>query len=1077
KSYLSDNLPQITESIVNWVRQNNNEINKLIEDSVNEVIKEADPLKGKLLSTLKNSYLNNLSEKYNIVQKIIHYIQQETEPEKLSVNISSKIIEYLSSASIGEILSTAENNKVISSLKTADYITSYLNDSIKSIIDEFINKILSLKIKDILPQEFYSKEIIKNKIISSSLINKSLSKRANNLVNKYLNKNLNELIANDNLNNFIPNFKDYINKSLNENKHNITKLFKEELYENINSINLYDILNKNANIVNSIKEKIINEFKVMSNEVKNSKLSSVFDKINEIDNINKNSSEMLRKLIINNMDTILSGSIKAIVLENLNKLSDDELVDFANDFIGRELQPIMYFGGILGLIAGIILAWVQNSPPNLGKITLANMFTCALVGLLTNVIAIDMIFKPYKENKLLSKTPFLRNFSLGYIVKNKNIFAKNTAHFVDNQLLSRDSINKLFDKYENDIKLSLIKGVSENDYYVMHKLLTNNENNIISGTYEFTKNLINKNIKSISGFFVNKTDEYNLSSILSPTSINYLCGLGLKKQQNISNNLTNFAFSYLNSEKSINNQIPNSFVDYTKNKVNFVAEIYYDKTAKNLKDMTYVKDFILQYNEKYKNIVDKDLNEIFKHDEIKLFGGIVSQKISDIILSEISRKKIIENISKLMEKYVVGDKTFGEIFNGKIKGYFDLKMPTLFEKLSSSVKSSIIKSKPIVSINVQNEIKNSLGFLERGMFSMMGGGDIVDELVHKIMVVKLPQFIDSKRVELVDIFSYSINESFYNKKVNEFSNSINKEQINNIIDSYFYNVENIEFINRKINFTVDNILKKSETINVKSVLKYFSLDDLNSLIISYEIELSKLLNDLSNNMVENKNSVIGKINTLTNELIDNFINTISFKDLSNEISKKDVKIITENLFNILNKDNFSKNSLEKFIYNYKDYSKDKKISEFIDKEDFKISTESFIKNKVINNEKENSIKKLYNSLLNDAVNSNFSFIHEETKTYALNLFVESSLKSIRRNLDKILKAVKFDKIAQEEIEAMEPKKIHEMFNSFMGKYFTRLKIYGVWGFVFGINSYIGLTLTGLKIIGETFNKFKNKKTK
>jgi len=1075
KTYLSDNLPQITESIVNWVRQNNNEINKLIEDSVNEVIKEADPLKGKLLNTLKNTYLNNISEKYNIVQKIIKYIQQETEPEKLSVNISSKIIDYLSAASIGEILTAAENNKVISPLKASDFITSYLNDSFKSIIDEFINKILSLKIKDILPQELYATEIIKNKIISSSLINKYLSKRANTLAGNYLNKNLNELISNDNLNNFIPSLKKFINRSLNKNKSTITKLFKEELYVNINSINLYDILNKNTNISDLIKEKIINEFKIMSNEIKNSKLSSVFDKINEIDNLNKNSSEMLRKLIINNMDTILSGSIKAIVLENLNKLSDDELVDFANDFIGRELQPIMYFGGILGLIVGIILAMIQNSPPNLGKITLANMFTCALVGLLTNVIAIDMIFKPYKENKLLSKIPFLRNFSLGYIVKNKNVFAKNTAHFVDNQLLRRDSINKLFDKYENNIKLSLTKGVSENDYYVMHKLLTNNENNIISGTYEFTKNLINKNINFISGFFVNKTDEYDLSSLLSPASINHLCSLGLKNQHNINNNLSDFAFSYLNSEKLIKNQIPNSFVDYTKSKINNVSEIYYVKTANNLEDMTYVKDFILQYNEKYKNILDKDLNEIFKHEEIKLFGSIISQKISDIILSEISRKNIIEKMSKLIEKYVVGDKTFGEIFNGKLKGYFDLKMPTLLEKLSSSIKSSIIKSKPVISINVQNEIKNSLGLLERGMFSIMGGGDIVDELVHKIMVVKLPEFIDSKKLELDHIFNSSINDSFYNKKVNEFSNSINKEQINNIIDSYFSDGENVEFINRKINFTVDNIVKKSETINVKNVLKYFSLDDLNNFIISYEVELSKLLNDLSKSMVENKNLVLEKINAMTNEVIENFINTFSFKDLSNEITKEDVKTIMENLLNILNKDNFSKDSLEKFIYNYKDYSKDKKTSEFIDKEDFKISTESFIKNKVINNKKEDSIKKLYGSLLNDAVNSNFSFIHEETKTYALNLFVESSLKSIRRNLDKILKAVKFDKIAQEEIEAMEPKKIHEMFNSFMGKYFTRLKIYGVWGFVFGINVYIGLTLTILKFIGETFNKFKNKK--
>jgi len=101
---------------------------------------------------------------------------------------------------------------------------------------------------------------------------------------------------------------------------------------------------------------------------------------------------------------------------------------------------------------------------------------------------------------------------------------------------------------------------------------------------------------------------------------------------------------------------------------------------------------------------------------------------------------------------------------------------------------------------------------------------------------------------------------------------------------------------------------------------------------------------------------------------------------------------------------------------------------------------------------------------------NFNFINEDTKSYVLNIFIESCIKSIRRNLDTILKAIEFDKIAREEINAMEPKKIHEMFNSFAGKYFKRLMIYGFGGFVFGINTFVGLTLTGLTIINKIHKK-------
>jgi len=90
------------------------------------------------------------------------------------------------------------------------------------------------------------------------------------------------------------------------------------------------------------------------------------------------------------------------------------------------------------------------------------------------------------------------------------------------------------------------------------------------------------------------------------------------------------------------------------------------------------------------------------------------------------------------------------------------------------------------------------------------------------------------------------------------------------------------------------------------------------------------------------------------------------------------------------------------------------------------------------------------------------------------MFVDSCILSLKKNLDDILKAVQFDQIAREEIEKMEPKKIHEMFNSFGEKYFSRLMLYGFGGFVFGINMYIGFGLTALKAISGLFGKEKQK---
>src|SRR5699024_9672501 len=140
----------------------------------------------------------------------------------------------------------------------------------------------------------------------------------------------------------------------------------------------------------------------------------------------------------------------------------------------------------------------QGSNLNPGETNIANMAVYAFVGYITNLIAINMIFKQYKENKLLSKVPFFKNYSLSYIVKNQQIFAKNTAHFIDNSLLSKKSIAMLIDKYKDNIKSTFAKSIADNNYKTLTSLLSNNKGNVINSVFSFIKNKVNNNTNKIS---------------------------------------------------------------------------------------------------------------------------------------------------------------------------------------------------------------------------------------------------------------------------------------------------------------------------------------------------------------------------------------------------------------------------------------------------------------------------------------------------------------------------------------------------------------------------------------------------
>ena len=67
----------------------------------------------------------------------------------------------------------------------------------------------------------------------------------------------------------------------------------------------------------------------------------------------------------------------------------------------------------------------------------------AMIGVGTNVIALKMLFYPYKRNKFLAKIPFLRKFSLGYIPSHKDTMARGIGHVIDEELLNGERVKML----------------------------------------------------------------------------------------------------------------------------------------------------------------------------------------------------------------------------------------------------------------------------------------------------------------------------------------------------------------------------------------------------------------------------------------------------------------------------------------------------------------------------------------------------------------------------------------------------------------------------------------------------------
>lgn len=1059
KEYIKENLPHLTNSIVAWIEENNKSIDQLLEDSIDEVIKESDGLKGKLLSTIKNSYFGNLSQKYSIVNKIISFVEKIAEPEKLSEKLSAKAIEILSSMTVAEIVLEAEKNNITAE-RLSQAATTYINNNFEAIFNEVIDKAGNLKISDMAPDYAFGHISLKS-ILSSNAILSMANKNAQQAVNDKLSLKLSELSTEQTAKKVIHKTDKLI---VNLVKNSDGDIRKEIQIKIENAWNIKSSL-KSKSIYEQVDGEIYGAYKSMSENLKHMNVSDALDKLNSIENLSLNSSRSLREYVVNNTDTILKGSIKGIVSSNLNKLSDDDLVEFANEFIGRELKPIMFFGGVLGVTAGLILAAFQNAPADPGSISAVTMATYAFVGFITNVLAINMLFKPYKEVKILSKIPILRHFSHGFILKNQKAFAKSTADFIDKSLLSQESINSLFNEYESVIKESFLNSAADKNYETAGRILSDNKKNITEGILKFGKNKISENSSVVAASLYDKGGTTKLSAIVDSNMAENFTDEALKGIS--SDKLSSMAFEKITSDKNTLEFVSSPMV---KNVLVNAVDKYYTSFEEFVSDSTKIKNFALKQQDKYNTLTGKSLTDILGKEKTEQFTETASVKISSLATSKSSREKISQGAVKIINRYFDSDKKLEELFDGKLKEYVDKNLPGILKKLSSAVKNSSIQNKDKISLMVQAEIKNSLGFIERGMYSFMGGDAVVDELMKKVMSEKLPLFIDNKEEELESIFRAVVEDKFYKSKVQVLRSKLDKIEFSSLIDKYL-DEGNSAKIESNIQKIVKDLMCNEASKNIDELLRFIYISDIESIFDHYGEEISAFTEELGSSLKNGSQEINNKISDLINEVL-NSISKIPVTEIFEGLSKEDLSKMLSSLFKALEKDEKLQEFTAEAFKEIAVYLGDLSISDVADRDEFIKSGSTFIERIANSKEFEELSRNIMLSSFDEAASNNFNFIDEKTKNYILNIFVDSCIMSLKKNLDDILKAVQFDQIAREEIEKMEPKKIHEMFNSFGEKYFSRLMLYGFGGFVFGINMYIGFGLTALKAISGLFGKDK-----
>ncbi|MFW6382159.1 MAG: DUF445 family protein [Bacillota bacterium] len=1044
---LVNELPVLIYEFLNWLQNHKGELEELVDETIGEILESNRGLKNNLKQILYKALSGKVASRYGLIGRLLKSFSEDDNLDKIAYELAEKIKEIISKRELGWYISRVDNLELGDAGEWYDKILDILYKWFKNNSNN--EKYTSLSLKDILgpaPFQILINEV--NNLLTNLTTGFFYGERfkvflAQILEDKDILKWLKTIIIKIDFKELLKN-KDIDNLSLN-------------LYEKIGAYDLGTIISDESyqylseNISSYLDKEVQSIFDKYSSEEINDILGELNFK-NRYSRIADKLASSIIDIVENNLDKLLSGKISQIVSDNLIDLSAEDMRKVVEGFIGKELKPLTYFGGMLGGLAGLILNTFGEGLLSGAGITsiLPAMLLFGFVGFITNVIAIWMIFRPYEPVKIGGKR---LPFTPGLFARNQERFAETLGDFVQDELLEPYRINRVLKDDRQEYQKLFKENLLENDYRKMRailKLLSKNISKKLSEVLEDNfENIINDNIELL----IHEIDELNFNSeeiysylrdiILELINEGLILDSLSKAFEDLSNNNNKLSLYFdVNSLK----QIINILTEYIFDQLYEIVEAENQGLEKNYFGEGFnIEELIKDYfsNKRLKDIFPlstrRSLNNFITDYVLNIIrsGGLIKLLTSYKVTKDSSENS--QRAFKLsLDKFLIDEYNSIQIF--------------MIEKSIALIKSYRGKLKEFAAEILEEELiadDENGGWLSQALFKsayrFTGSRETVAELVDVLIDKKLPYFIYEHQKELENNFKPLVFNGI-NRIAKNFWEVTDRNDWQVLIDRLFIRPELADAITL---YTREFIIN---CWNIKIPEIKLDLDgSRNNYINSFKSEVIF-------NIIENKQEVKSD---LVNILEIIFASILDSQDINGIF-----KFITG--MNSLNKEEF-KGRLKPIInYRYEEVisildnltqklSKIKKIQEprrLFKKDILAEDIIIFSKNISASTKFKQAVTESFEIYISRKAGHLNQYISTKTINYLSDYFIEAGFNSLDNHFQALLKSIAIKDITVNQVQLMEAEAIEDLFNSFAGSYLMRLKMYGWSGSVFGL-------LTGL----------------
>ena len=702
---LQQAVPATMERVLEWLRQNSNSLNEMLNQAVDEVSEEIGGMKGMLLEQLKETVLAQVLGENNLVDFMQETVLNEQTTSEAVAILMEMIQQLLTEQTLGDLIRKLNEKQTLETVFNL-MLTENLQRMMNRYGQVWMQKLLDWKPGSLQLAARQPKiEEILVRLIAGGVQQVNLEALVLQFGNRVKQAELSDLLNMDaeQLQEVAEQAVQYGCRYLAER---LPQCRADELYRP-----LYDameqMLNQNGQqwIRNLMAEYTVKD------------LVTVVEKRMQ-DNYPQ-LVELLSQVGLN----VMEGQLSKLAENQIQQLSNEDMLKLVQDLMGRELKPLNYLGAGMGAIAGATVGTALSAalpmtaaagPALMASVLAGKSAVFGAVGYTTNCAAVKGLFWPYEP---LGGIEMIQ----GVIPKQKARFAHSMGNMVDRYVINETVLQELLQKAEPDLQ-------------AYGKELANHEQLLQRAAAELAA---------------------HRNDIVQPL-VCWLEQNGQQKLHEIMKKLGGMPFAFLRTSIMDGRLLEQQILPMAERWLN--QQMHSPVTIKQLVDE---KQFWHLIEPMLTGINMPDLQNLSRQ-------ALNSEQTAEQLLGDSMLQTLLQGIKQYLGEWlqqkqnqerlvalagkVLSAERFKQWLENNSGTWIEENLSSIFGIVERMLLQLMQEKQHAITSAVQASILNGMGLMQRMGYAMMNGDAIVARIVDRVVQQKLPIFLSVKGRELQGLF-------------------------------------------------------------------------------------------------------------------------------------------------------------------------------------------------------------------------------------------------------------------------------------------------------------------------------------